>query len=457
MTNEQLGSRSVDFTTPPEQVEDDKRTTTASCYFCNWIVAVYEFCTSIKQKYNNWQTRKAHIKSYNQWSKETYNTPLHEYNISDVFVAASGENNKLGQGVFGRVDRYQITGDDNQPDEIAYKYPDISRALQIPIYAMKGEAKLNKTAQECLDSEKEIISKLSHPNIISPVLIDGKKEFAKNKTVITTRTLSEEEKNSLKEHISPAHNLPDFDFEIIESVTTKPGGIPLPLADTTLGAQLSENSLTVVQKDRAVRGLTAAVGYMHKNGYCHLDIKPANILRKGDEWLLADFGISYHYSALDRGSEDSMPLVITTKSSINIIFGSKNYVSPQMQARFLLLKSEPRIRSSYASDLSKGKDTPPFNTDARHTDAYSLGITLFEILTGVNPTPDKKIKKFFKGKEFDAIPTLYQNHVDELLKQHREAIGNYYEVVAGLLKSDCSQRMTVPEAEDLLTRIAQPD
>ena len=456
MINGQSGSGGIDLTAPPEQVEDEKGATTAGSCFSHWIVAVYEFCQSIIQNYNNWRAKKSYHRwqkeIYEQWSIETYKKSLYEYNISDVLVAVSGEDNWLGQGVFGRVDRYQITGDDNQPDEIAYKTPNITRALQNPIYNAMGEARINKIAQECLDREKGILSALSHPNIIKPVLLDGKNEFAKNKTVIKTRTLSEEEKNSSEENISPIHGMPDF--EIIDFVTTEPGGIPLPLADTTLGKHLSEHSLTVEQKDRAVRELTAAVGHMHQNGYFHLDIKPENILRKGDKWMLADFGISRHYSALKDGSEDSMPLIITTRPYVNIIFGSKNYLSPQMQARHFLLNSEPHVRSHYVTALLEGKDTPPFTTDARHTDAYSVGIILFEILTGVNPTPDKKI---FDQKVFGAIPALYQEHVDNLLKQHREAIGNYYEVVAGLLKSDCSQRMTVPEAEDRLARIAQPD
>ena len=450
MTNEQLGSSSVYSTAPPEKVEDEQETTTTGCYFCRWIVTVYKLCKSIKQKYNNWHARKLN----NSLSRETYKQSLDDYYTSDILVAVSGEDNKLGRGSFGRVDRYQITRDDNQPDEIAYKSPDISRAKQMLIYAGKREECLNGIAKEMLDREKKVISKLSHPNIIKPVLLDGKNKFAENKTVIKTRTLSEEEKNSLKKDISSNHGLPDFDFEIIESITTDPGGIPLPLADTTLQAHLSEHSLTAVQKDHAVRGLTSAVGHMHENGYFHLDIKPANILRKGDEWLLADFGLSYHYSELNYGSEDNMPLVIQSGSSVNLTFGTPNYTSPQMRARFLLLNSDPYTQSAYANKLAEGMDVPPFSTDARHADAYSLGINLFEILTGVNPTPDKKI---FTGKKFGAIPDLYQDHVNGLLAKHRKALGNYYEVVAGLLQSDCSQRMTAADAETRLTQIARPD
>ena len=442
MMNEQMGSINGGSVPLPEQVEDKRENTTTGCCFGRWIVAVYEFCKSIKQKYYNWQAR------------EPYKQLLRDYNISDVFMAPSGENIILGQGMLSSVERYQVTGEDNQPYEIAYKSPDISGALNDHAYAMSGEELLKEVAQERVNQEKQVIAKLSHPNIISPVFLDEKNEFAAKKTVFKTGTLSEEEKNSLKESIPSGKSKPDFDFEVIESVTTGPGGIPLPVADKSLRAHLSEDPLTAVQKDCAIRELAAAIGHMHKNGYIHLNIKPENILRKGDEWLLCDFGIAMHFSQLYRASEDSMPLMTKSGSSGEILFGTPGYISPQMYARRLLQHSSADVQEFYGPDIFAGKDVPPFTTDARHTDAYSLGIVLFEILTGVNPTPDDEI---LEKRDFAEIPASYQEHVDMLLDEHREAIGNYYDVVAGLLKSDCSHRMTVAEAEDHLARIARPD
>ena len=449
MMNEQLGSSNVGSTPFLEQVEDEKETTTAGCCFGRWIVAVFEFCKSIKQKYNNWQDRRAS----NRLAIETYKQSLCEYNISDVLMAASGEDNKLGQGTLGIVERYEMTGKDNQPYEIAYKSTDISQSMEVQEYTTSEQRKLKEIAQKRLKQEKDVIVALNHPNIIHPVFLDGKNEFATNKTVIKTGTLSEEEKKLLKEGI-PVQLLPDFDFEIIESVTTEAGGIPLPLADKSLKEHLSEHSLTTEQKDCAIRELTAAVGYMHKNGYFHLDIKPDNILRKGDEWFLCDFGVSRHVSELAHVSEDSIPLILESEPSKEIAFGTPGYISPQMYARVLLLHSSQHIVALYGRDLVDGKDVPPFSTDARHTDAYSLGVVLFEILTGVKPTPDHET---IEDKEFTEIPALFQKHVDMQLDKHRNAIGTYYEVVAGLLKSDCSQRMTAAQAEERLARIARPD
>ena len=452
MMNEQIGSTNVGSVPRPEQVEDKRENATTGCCFGRWIVAVYEFCKSIKQKYNNWQARK----TGNPLSAEPYKQLLRDYNISDVFVAVSGENNKLGQGGLSTIERYQVTGEDNQPHEIAYKSPDISGALNVPAYAMSGDKFLDVVAQKRMNQEKMVIGKLSHPNIISPVFLDEKNEFAATKTVFKARTLSEEEKNSLKEGIASGDDKPgfDFDFEVIESVTTGPGGILLPVADKSLRAHLSEDPLTAVQKDCVIRELTAAIRHMHENGCVHLDIKPESILRKGDKWLLCGFGIARHFSQLYRASQDSMPLMIKTGSSGEILFGTPGYISPQMYARRLLQRSNLDVQELYGPDIFAGKDVPPFTTDARHTDAYSLGIVLFEILTGANPTPDDGS---LDNRDFAEIPVFFQQHVDRLLDEHREAIGNYYDVVAGLLKSDCSHRMTVAEAEEHLAQIARAD
>ena len=443
MANVQQGSNSVDFRNPSIQIAEEEATYLCDRYFGRWIVAVYEFCKSIKQKIINWQVSK------------TYKKLLHEYNISDILVAVSGEDNRLGQGYHGKIDRYQMAGEDNQPLEIAYKIPDISQALINPLEAGVGERLLMKAAQRTLESEMEILSALSHPNIIKPV--SSKNAIAENATVIMTRAFSEEEKVSLKQDIPLGDNTPDFDFEIIESVTTEAPGIPLPLADTSLRAHLSKDSLdslTAVQKDSAIRALIAAVAYMHKNGYAHLDIKPDNILRKGDEWLLGDFGMALHFSKLNNGSTDRMPLVVINETGVHITFGTVHYMSPQMLARLYLTNCGDRAdRVEVAKKLLAGVRTP-FHTDARDADAFSLGIVMFEVLTGVNPSPDRRL---FNHKEVESIPDLFQEHVNMMLKENRDAIGDYYEIVAGLLKSDCRQRMTVTEAENRLARIAQPD
>lgn len=94
----------------------------------------------------------------------------------------------------------------------------------------------------------------------------------------------------------------------------------------------------------------AALEYAHKKNVLHLDIKPANImLSEKTEIKLIDFGIS----------SDS-------KKSVKEIMGSPFYMSPEQIS---------------------GKDI-----DVR-SDIYSLGVTIYELFTGVLPFQDSKTRK----------------------------------------------------------------
>lgn len=95
------------------------------------------------------------------------------------------------------------------------------------------------------------------------------------------------------------------------------------------------------------RAIASALDYAHRKGVIHRDVKPLNVLAASDgRVVLTDFGIALN----------------TSQGSIGEVFGSPHYIAPE-QAR----------RSNEAVPQS---------------DLYSLGIMLYEMLTGTLPFDD---------------------------------------------------------------------
>ena len=129
-------------------------------------------------------------------------------------------------------------------------------------------------------------------------------------------------------------------------VLQDPGGEPL---DRTLERDQGQ-SLDLTRVLRVAIGLTTALGQMHRQGLIHKDIKPANVLVDGDSKVrLTGFGIA---SRLPREHQSPIPP--------EIIAGTLAYMAPEQTGRM--------NRS----------------TDAR-SDLYSLGVTLYQMLTGALP------------------------------------------------------------------------
>ena len=70
-----------------------------------------------------------------------------------------------------------------------------------------------------------------------------------------------------------------------------------PVADQNLAGYLSR-SIGQGQLVRWMDSLASATSYLHANGVLHLDIKPENMLLKGENILLADFGTAKYFTEL---------------------------------------------------------------------------------------------------------------------------------------------------------------
>ena len=112
--------------------------------------------------------------------------------------------------------------------------------------------------------------------------------------------------------------------------------------------------------------IASALGAAHRQGVVHRDVKPGNVLldEEGNAYL-TDFGV-----ALDAGSPE--------RSTGTMMRGTPAYLSPEQ------IRLEP---------------TSP------RSDAYALGIVVFEMLTGEHPFPDTSLTALLDHHVRDAIPS----------------------------------------------------
>ena len=120
------------------------------------------------------------------------------------------------------------------------------------------------------------------------------------------------------------------------------------------------------------RGVAKGLGAAHEVGIVHRDIKPANILlRRDDSLAIADFGISKSLGAS------------TAITVVGFVMGTPFYISPEQ------IDGDP---ATVCSDL------------------YSLGVILFELLTGERPYPQTRLPALLRAHTEDPLPRLPQEY-----------------------------------------------
>lgn len=147
-------------------------------------------------------------------------------------------------------------------------------------------------------------------------------------------------------------------------------GLPCLLMDYLEGASL-EDVLETRQKNRTPFGVGEVIVYIlqacdaleeaHSRGVVHRDIKPANLFlirpsSASPDVRVLDFGIA---KIAAQESSDEKPARGSRLTQTGMLLGSMPYMAPE------------QIRS-------------PKDTDAR-TDIWSLGVVLYELLTGITP------------------------------------------------------------------------
>ena len=222
-------------------------------------------------------------------------------------------------------DRYQL---DKQLGEggmaIVYQASDLMLERTIAVKILRKDFSKSKAFQERFKEEARAAANLTHPNIVT-VHDFG---FDNDRLFI------------VMEHV------PGTD---LKQIIKKSGSLP------------------VDQASRLFIQACAGIGYAHRAGLIHCDIKPHNMLITPDHRLkVTDFGIARALASVKHDEQSQA------------IWGSPAYFSPEQAA---------------------GRAPSPAS------DVYSLGIVLFEMLTGELPFTDPSPQELALLHRYETPPS----------------------------------------------------
>jgi serine/threonine protein kinase len=140
-----------------------------------------------------------------------------------------------------------------------------------------------------------------------------------------------------------------------------PEGVPYFVMEYVQGQPIDrycdEHKLNITERLRLFQSVCSAVQYAHQKLIVHRDLKPSNILVTRDgEVKLLDFGIAKLLRQPGQTDPDEQPTLYITREGIHLM--TPEYASPEQ------VRGEPITTAS---------------------DTYSLGVVLYELVTGHRP------------------------------------------------------------------------
>jgi serine/threonine protein kinase len=165
------------------------------------------------------------------------------------------------------------------------------------------------------------------------------------------------------------------------------------------------NLMTVKDSVDIFLQIAAALQALHAADLCHRDLKPANVMMRPDgRIVLIDFGLAKHV--------DGTTASLTSAGEVR---GSPYYISPEQ---------------------AEGAEVD------QRSDVYSLGIMLYEMLTGQRP---------FKG---NTVIAIIQSHRNDPIPVLPDSLSRFQRLLDGMLAKEPNERFpTVASAVAELARL----
>jgi serine/threonine protein kinase len=175
-----------------------------------------------------------------------------------------------------------------------------------------------------------------------------------------------------------------------------------------------------------------AIEYLHQNGIVHRDIKPANILLSSNGTAkLTDMGLSVRYQ------NEPVALASETDAGANALGSlSASYDSEVDNATKLTGKIAGTV-DYMAPDQIRGPNEP-----SPAWDVYSLGCTMYQLLTGSVPFPAGETKQKLRDRLF------YAPQDPRILNQ--AVPFDIVDLLRKMMTIDPQQRITAAEVSQLL-------
>lgn len=265
-------------------------------------------------------------------------------------------------------------------------YPEIPGFKIINILSEGGIARVHLGVQEKLNRKVAI-------KILKPYFLRDQVTSARFKT---EAKIAAGLTHSNIVHIYDSGHIDEFHYIVMEYL------------EDTLKERLKREPLEKLPPSEALsitEDIMKALDYAHFRGVYHRDIKPENIMfRQDSEPVLVDFGIAYVYdSSVHLTGSDS-------------IMGTAYYMSPEQ------------------CNSLKGLDG--------RSDVYSMGVVLYEMLTGVKP--------YYGG----GLIAILQKHVTLPVPRLPDELSHYQPLIDCMMAKDKNHRLsTAPEFSQLVRQI----